>query len=80
VVVPDARGPRDLVVHGRTGYPVEPRDDAAFAAELMSTVDRLRHAPLRERLGAAGRVGGLPHVARGVRRATARSVPPPRLH
>jgi phosphatidylinositol alpha 1,6-mannosyltransferase len=55
VVAPDAGGPRDLVGHGRTGYLVEPHDDAVFAAELVSTVERLRHAPLRERLGAAGR-------------------------
>jgi phosphatidylinositol alpha 1,6-mannosyltransferase len=55
VVAPDTGGPRDLVVPGHTGYLVEPHDDAGFAADLVSTVELLRHAPLRERLGAAGR-------------------------
>lgn len=59
VVVPDAGGPRDLVEHGRTGFLIEPHDDAVFGAELSSTVDSLRAAPLRDRLGTAARASVL---------------------
>jgi phosphatidylinositol alpha 1,6-mannosyltransferase len=55
VIAPDAGGPRDLVAHGRTGFLIEPHDDAGFAAELVSTVELLRHPAVRRRMGAAAR-------------------------
>jgi len=62
VVAPDAGGPRDLVLPGRTGYLVPPRPDdsdgpGARAAddELRATVAALRDDALRARLGSAAR-------------------------
>jgi phosphatidylinositol alpha 1,6-mannosyltransferase len=52
VVAPDAGGPRDLVDHRRTGFLL---DDDRFTAELVSTVELLRHKALRRRLGVAAR-------------------------
>src|SRR4051794_2218349 len=50
VLAPDAGGPKDLVLPGRTGY-LLPADRAGFATELVSKVSDLRDAALRERLG-----------------------------
>jgi phosphatidylinositol alpha 1,6-mannosyltransferase len=50
VLAPDAGGPKDLVLPGRTGYLLS-ADRAAFATELVDRVDDLRDAALRARLG-----------------------------
>lgn len=65
VVAPDAGGPRDLVLPGRTGYLVPPRPDGADATDPASVAadERLRAAVevlvtddvLRRRSGAAAR-------------------------
>ncbi|MGQ0574066.1 MAG: glycosyltransferase family 4 protein [Pseudonocardia sp.] len=62
VVAPDAGGPRDLVLPGRTGFLVPPRPDdpdgpAARAADdaLRAAVATLRDADVRARFGAAAR-------------------------
>lgn len=65
VVAPDAGGPRDLVLPGRTGYLVPPRPDHADATDPASVAadDRLRAAvlalsaddALRRRFGLAAR-------------------------
>jgi phosphatidylinositol alpha 1,6-mannosyltransferase len=65
VVAPDAGGPRDLVLPGRTGYLVPPRPDHADAEDPASIAadDRLRAAvlalttddALRRRFGQAAR-------------------------
>jgi phosphatidylinositol alpha 1,6-mannosyltransferase len=62
VVAPDAGGPRDLVLPGRTGYLVPPLpeegDDAAAAsadAQLRDAVLALTDDTLRARFGAAAR-------------------------
>lgn len=55
VLAPNAGGPRDLVTDGETGYLLEPYNDNRFAAELWSTVELLRHEPVRARIGAAAR-------------------------
>jgi phosphatidylinositol alpha 1,6-mannosyltransferase len=64
VVAPDAGGPRDLVLPGRTGFLVPPRPDGAPAgaaasasadAELRAAVARLADPDLRARFGLAAR-------------------------
>ncbi|MDX2140613.1 MAG: glycosyltransferase family 4 protein [Chloroflexota bacterium] len=45
-------GPSETVVHGETGYLVDPRDDAALAEHVVAL---LRDPALRARMGAAGR-------------------------
>ena len=64
VVAPDAGGPRDLVLPGRTGYLVPPRPEHAGAdhpasvaadARLRAAVAALADAGLRRRFGAAAR-------------------------
>ncbi|MCW0215700.1 MAG: glycosyltransferase family 1 protein [Pseudonocardia sp.] len=64
VVAPDAGGPRDLVLAGRTGYLVPPRPDGADAAdpgsraadaELRAAVEMLRDPLRRSAFGSAAR-------------------------
>jgi phosphatidylinositol alpha 1,6-mannosyltransferase len=64
VVAPDAGGPRDLVLPGRTGYLVPPRPDGADAAdpgsrvadaELRAAVETLRDPLRRTAFGSAAR-------------------------
>lgn len=64
VVAPDAGGPRDLVLPGRTGYLVPPRPDGADAsdpgsraadAELRAAVEMLRDPLRRTAFGSAAR-------------------------
>lgn len=64
VIAPDAGGPRDLVLPGRTGFLVPPRPDgvdasdlgaAAADAQLRATVRALADEPTRLRFGAAAR-------------------------
>jgi phosphatidylinositol alpha 1,6-mannosyltransferase len=50
VLAPDAGGPRDLVLPGRTGY-LLPADRPAFENELVARVNDLRDPALRARLG-----------------------------
>ncbi|MDI5976872.1 glycosyltransferase, partial [Amycolatopsis magusensis] len=54
VLAPDAGGPRDLVLHGRTGF-LLPADRTRFAEQLLARVDELRDPALRERLGQKAR-------------------------
>jgi phosphatidylinositol alpha 1,6-mannosyltransferase len=54
VLAPDAGGPKDLVLPGRTGY-LLPADRAGFATELVSRIDDLRDDALRARLGEKAR-------------------------
>jgi phosphatidylinositol alpha 1,6-mannosyltransferase len=56
VVAPDAGGPRDLVLPGRTGYlvPVPPDDEPRWP-DLRVAVDRLRDPALRAAYGSAAR-------------------------
>jgi phosphatidylinositol alpha 1,6-mannosyltransferase len=64
VVAPDAGGPRDLVLPGRTGYLVPPHPDGAEShdpssvaadAELLAAVVALADQATRARFGAAAR-------------------------
>lgn len=64
VVAPDAGGPRDLVLPGRTGYLVPPRPDGALPddpssvsadAQLHAAVLALTDPVLRHRFGSAAR-------------------------
>ena len=50
VLAPDAGGPKDLVLPGRTGY-LLPAERAGFEDELVRRVNDLRDAALRARLG-----------------------------
>lgn len=50
VLAPDAGGPKDLVLPGRTGY-LLPADRAGFGVALVEKVNELRDPALRERLG-----------------------------
>ena len=63
VVAPDAGGPRDLVLPGRTGFLVPARPDGADGgaadAQLRSAVSALRDDRLRARFGAAARTSVL---------------------
>ncbi|MFE0027494.1 glycosyltransferase family 4 protein [Amycolatopsis sp. NPDC059021] len=54
VLAPDAGGPKDLVLPGRTGY-LLPVGRAEFGPALVSKVDDLRDAALRARLGEKAR-------------------------
>ncbi|MFC9255400.1 glycosyltransferase family 4 protein [Amycolatopsis thailandensis] len=54
VLAPDAGGPKDLVLPGRTGY-LLPADRAGFAAALVDKVNDLRDEALRARLGEKAR-------------------------
>lgn len=54
VLAPEAGGPKDLVLPGRTGY-LLPADRDGFERELPRRVRDLRDAALRERLGAKAR-------------------------
>ncbi len=54
VLAPDAGGPRDLVLPGRTGFLLPP-DPAGFAEELVRRVRDLRDPALRDRLGTKAR-------------------------
>ncbi|UOX86728.1 glycosyltransferase family 1 protein [Amycolatopsis sp. FBCC-B4732] len=54
VLAPDAGGPKDLVLPGRTGY-LLPADREQFGPALVEKVDALRDAALRERLGEKAR-------------------------
>jgi phosphatidylinositol alpha 1,6-mannosyltransferase len=54
VLAPDAGGPKDLVLPGRTGY-LLPADRAGFEAELPARVRDLGDPALRERLGRKAR-------------------------
>jgi phosphatidylinositol alpha 1,6-mannosyltransferase len=64
VVAPDAGGPRDLVLPGRTGFLVPPHPEGAGPddgvsraadAELRAAVEALADPQLRRRFGAAAR-------------------------
>jgi len=54
VLAPDAGGPKDLVLPGRTGY-LLPVDRAEFGPALVAKVNDLRDAALRARLGEKAR-------------------------
>ena len=54
VLAPDAGGPKDLVLPGRTGY-LLPADRERFGPALVEKVDALRDAALRARLGEKAR-------------------------
>ncbi len=54
VLAPNAGGPKDLVLPGRTGY-LLPADRAGFATELVDKVNDLRDEALRARLGEKAR-------------------------
>ncbi len=54
VLAPNAGGPKDLVLPGRTGY-LLPADRAGFSAALVEKVNDLRDDALRARLGEKAR-------------------------
>lgn len=54
VLAPDAGGPKDLVLPGRTGY-LLPADREHFGPALLEKIDALRDAALRARLGEKAR-------------------------
>ncbi|MCX2728904.1 glycosyltransferase family 1 protein [Saccharopolyspora sp. NFXS83] len=54
-IAPDAGGPRDLVLPGRTGYLLPPHDEDAHAERLRAAIGALRDPALRARFGAAAR-------------------------
>ncbi|MGW4400898.1 glycosyltransferase family 4 protein [Amycolatopsis nivea] len=54
VLAPDAGGPKDLVLPGRTGY-LLPADRESFGPALVAKVNDLRDAALRARLGEKAR-------------------------
>ncbi|MDT7798914.1 MAG: phosphatidylinositol alpha 1,6-mannosyltransferase, partial [Actinomycetota bacterium] len=54
VLAPDAGGPKDLVLPGRTGY-LLPADRELFGPALLEKIDALRDAALRARLGEKAR-------------------------
>jgi phosphatidylinositol alpha 1,6-mannosyltransferase len=54
VLAPDAGGPKDLVLPGRTGY-LLPAEPASFGRALVRRVDDLRDPALRARLGEKAR-------------------------
>jgi phosphatidylinositol alpha 1,6-mannosyltransferase len=54
VLAPDAGGPKDLVLPGRTGY-LLPADREGFATALVAKVNDLRDDALRARLGEKAR-------------------------
>jgi phosphatidylinositol alpha 1,6-mannosyltransferase len=54
VLAPDAGGPKDLVLPGRTGY-LLPANRAGFATALVEMVNDLRDDALRARLGEKAR-------------------------
>ncbi|WP_308190199.1 glycosyltransferase family 1 protein [Amycolatopsis sp. GM8] len=54
VLAPDAGGPKDLVLPGRTGYLLA-ADRLGFERELVAKVNDLRDPALRERLGQKAR-------------------------
>ncbi len=54
VLAPNAGGPKDLVLPGRTGY-LLPADRAGFATALVDKVNDLRDDALRARLGEKAR-------------------------
>lgn len=54
VLAPNAGGPKDLVLPGRTGY-LLPADRAGFATALVEKVNDLRDDALRARLGEKAR-------------------------
>lgn len=56
VVATDIRGPREMVVEGETGFLVPPMAVAPLAAALQALAS---DAPLRARMGAAGRARAL---------------------
>ena len=71
VVAPDAGGPRDLVLPGRTGYLVPPRPDGA--RRVGPGVRWLRTRAARRRRGAGADPAAAPQVRRG--RAPVRTAP-----
>ena len=54
VLAPDAGGPKDLVLPGRTGY-LLPADREAFGPALVEKIGALRDPALRARLGEKAR-------------------------
>ncbi|RJQ77289.1 glycosyltransferase family 1 protein [Pseudonocardiaceae bacterium YIM PH 21723] len=54
-LAPDAGGPRDLVLPGRTGYLLPPWDEDAHATALREAVETLRDPALRARFGQEAR-------------------------
>jgi phosphatidylinositol alpha 1,6-mannosyltransferase len=55
VVAPDAGGPRDLILHGRTGFLLPPDDETAHAEALRAAVTTLRDPEVRSRFASQAR-------------------------